>query len=125
MSSDDDTNGGPAAELHRLFRTFLVTRDAAALVRFVDENPFFGAQICLHEHPAMHRIGDFAHGSRAFRVCRCFSCNEQLTVLPLEDISPRAELGVPYDITGEGRARWVAEETDSPWEDEPDWSRYR
>ncbi len=114
-----------------LLRSCMAANDVTELIPYLREGiP------CPHDFPEVHRLVDFVISSSfGYRVCRCAACHE--TIFILETTSPASdEPGVPLDVTGDGLARWVADErAQDEDEDTPachyshygsfDWNRYR
>lgn len=119
-ASERDTRAH--SELRRLFRAFLLTGAAAPLVQHVALHPACATR-CSHDYPVAHRILDFEFGERAFRVSRCWECDERLSILPL-DIPARPELGVPYELSGSALESWINQERVNPAKAEQDWGDY-
>ena len=108
--------------IHSLWKTSSVDRDFVPLMAFLDGHSAY-CQPCGHDYPTLHRLADFIHDGRAFRVCRCAACGERLSVTLLSIKSGSAP-GVPYQLTGSELQRWIDDESEEESNEETDWSRY-
>jgi hypothetical protein len=111
------------AQFRALWEAFANGGDAAPLLAFLREHPE-AAVHCGHDYPQLHRVMDVMLDGKPYRLLRCATCGEELTLAPL-DASAATSEGVPYWLNGVKLLDWVEDERRSPAEEPVDWERYR
>jgi len=107
-SSSNSVTMSRTAELNRSLRMaveqFLTSGTDDVLLRLIGDHPELSRR-CAHKYPFAHRIQDLVVRGRTYRVLRCVTCAERLTLEPTDHTC--ADLGVPLWLVGEHLAYWA------------------
>lgn len=110
-------------ELKSSLKIFLELGDADPLEETIAAFPDLCGEL-VGEYPDLHRIADIRIGESCFRVCRKTSCNERITLVPIEEAIDTIT-GVPLWLEGEQLRRWVQHESSEPTKGPTDWTKYQ
>ena len=99
-------------ELRQHWDLFTQDHNAAKLLAFVRNNPTVTTD-CGHEFPYLHRICDVILEGQAFRLSRCSTCEEELSLKPIPlEIAHSNDPGVPYWLRGQSLRDWALKTLD-------------
>lgn len=114
--------GDSQQQLREALQTFIESGDVRAVATVLMAQPGL-VDDATGQYPDCHRVIDLVVGGQSFRVIRCVSKGEQLSLVRISHAN--ASPGVPLWLTGDGLRRWCADETDAPSKEPTDWEAYR
>lgn len=77
------------------------------------------------DYPIAHRIRDIPLEGNDYRIVRVYDIEtrgSKLFIYPTAYLS--TQLGVPFELSGEGIHKWVLDELTEPSDEDVDWERY-
>jgi len=112
----------PKDDVLRRCEQLMAQPSSSAAAKLLQDHP--DLQIaCEHRYPYLHRITDFQINGKPFRLGRCYSCGERLSLTVAEQAVPQE--GVPLWLTGRKLGYWVRSEAKRPSDGPTNWEALR
>jgi hypothetical protein len=107
---------------NRAIRELVENGDDTEITKILAKNPVFGSSNSM-AYPDVHRIADIQIGDTFYRITRCISEGELLSI-EKTTVPSLDEPGVPISLKGDRLKRWADEEESNPSKEPVNWMEY-